>query len=197
MLAEGLPAAEGVIDLLGTDAQSRLVVVCTDRQGGAPASALAFARALGIRRWLTTEMPGWLQLVPDLEVGADTPIRLLLLLKDATGPVHSAIEALPAGWIEPVIYRPYSHRGDTFLLLEHVGSPPAPPAETAATDPQQIDPPAPLAREHATASAADAPPLPALRSGISEADFGRARHGRQAGKAAAEAVRPRFDVTGS
>lgn len=201
VLAEGLPAAEGVIDLLGTDARARLVVVCIDQEGGERGGALALARALGIRRWLRAEMPGWLQLIPELDVSSETPIRLLLLLQDATGPTRSAIQALPEGWIEPLVYRPFVHRGDTYLLLEHAGSAmrtpedsaERAPARSAAAEPTR----SPGPPSQSPGPPPGAPPLPTLRSGISEADFRRARHGRRAGGRRPEAARPRYDVPGS
>ncbi len=192
VLAEGLPAQGGSIDLLGVDADGRLVLVfvAEDRGEADAPAALGLARALGTRAWVRAEMPGWLQLVPDLEVGRHTEVRCLLLARALSPTVRAAVDALPEGWIEPLIYRPFAHRGDEFLLLEQL-SPPSPPAVRVT----QGGPAAPAeqARPGDETEPRPGPPLPPLRSGLTEADF-RQPAPRPGEPRRSERPRPRFEA---
>ena len=191
ILAEGLPAGGGAIDLLGADADGRLVLVFVEPGDREADGALAFARALANRAWVQSEMPGWLQLVPDLDVTPRTEVRCLLLLRELAPSVRAAIRALPDGWIEPVLHRPYTHRGDEFLLLEQVDRRPE------ADESEQVEPgPEPLAESAAGGSdppAESGRPLPALRSGLSRSDFAQ-RGPSPTPRRRSEPPRPRFDA---
>ncbi len=181
LLADGLPAPSGLIDVLGVDAAGRpvLVFVVEGAHADDGRVALGLARALGARAWLQSEQPGWLQLVPEIARSDVVVPRCLLLVRSLSPMLRAAIEALPDRWIEPVVYRPFSHGGDDFLLLEQL-APPAPDTARGASepdgDPRPTDPPT-----------ADGPPLPPLRSRLTEADF-RADPVSQSAQA-----RPRFE----
>jgi len=170
------------------------VVVCVDFEGGERGGALALARALSTRSWLRSEMPGWLQLVPGVEVTADTPIRTLLLVPALSPTTRSAVEALPAGWIEPLVYRAFSHRGDDFLLLEDASPAASEPIEPRlGRDLPQTSDAGPTPSTAAPEAAQPSPPLPTLRSGISESDFRRSSQARRGSGPVQRSPRPRFD----
>jgi len=184
VIAEGLPAGEGCIDLLAHDARGRIVIVLVAAPDEADHTARLLARGLAVRRWLERDLPGWLQLLPDLEVGADTPVRCIVFARGFDEITRAAAASLPAGWIELALYRPFVHDGDSFLLLEHGGAATLP-------EPADVEPAVrPVVPGHPHPTRQD---RAAFRSGLSEADFDLSRpESRSLGPSAAP--RPRFSA---
>jgi hypothetical protein len=184
VIAEGLPARDGSIDLLAQDAGGQLVIVLL-APGGAPHDgALLLARGLATRDWLLGDLPGWLQLLPDLEVGPDTPVRCILFCRDFDPTTRAAVAALPDGWIELAIYRPYVHAGDSFLLLEHGGAHSLGGAKAAR--PTRLE-----TVSSATVDGMEDRGQPAFRSGLSESEFELSRAERRSLSSGAP-PRPRY-----
>lgn len=181
-IAEGLPAGEDCIDLLAHDGQGRIVIVLVADRDDVCETARLLARGLAARRWLERDLPGWLQLLPELEIGADTPVRCILFARRFDELTRAAAAALPADWVELAIYRPFVHDGHSFLLLEHggAGSPTDRPRGETAVRPAAAIQPRRARQDEA-----------AFRSGLTEADFELSRPERRS-LGPMESPRPRY-----
>ena len=182
VVAEGLPALDRPIDLLATDAAGRIVAVLLASGDAADDDALLFTRGLAVRAWLEDQQPGWLQLVPTLEATSTASVRCLLLAPRFRTVTRAAAESLEPGLLDLVLYRPFEHGGDTWLLLEH---------QTAR---DRRPPRATPAESHPAAVAAS--PLPGLRTGLGVSDFGPTT-GNSGGLELVSPARARFDAPGA
>jgi len=190
VIAEALPVRDGSIDLLAQNGQGELVIVLIAGKDDRDEAALLFVRAVATRDWLAADLPGWLQLLPDLEIGPTTPVRCLLLARHFDQTTRAAAAALPAKWLDLAIYRPFEHAGDTYLLLEHA---PEVRNEPVTEGAQASRGPAPTALRPSPKAPTRQSPAPTLRSGLSDSDF-KLSHAERSALDQGESPRPRYSA---
>ena len=152
VIAEGILGADAPIDFVTIDPVGRVVLVLVGAHGE---DLELIGQGLAQRAWVEARRGDWLQLAPQLELRADSPVQAMLLCPAFGTASRSAIEALGRDVIAAGQYRCVQSAAGFEVLVEHVDF-------DRPEDPAGDPPPA-----------RRAPPAAAeFRSGLSDADLG-------------------------
>ena len=118
-LAKDLLGADLAIDLLGSDASGRAVLV---QVGGAGEDLELIGRALAQRAWVTPRVRDWLQLAPGLPLRPEAGVLALLLCPTFRPEAAAAVRSLNPASLILATYRLFRDGSRFEALLEPVGA---------------------------------------------------------------------------
>lgn len=156
IVAEDFMGLASPIDLLAISSRGEVVLILLSLEGENDAALLT--RCLAQRAWAAPRLRDWAQLAPELEIAADTPIRVILLAPDFGSETLAAAASLRPGVVQLVRHVSLRVGGQPGLLFEPIGD------EVHAASPRPPETREPLRGKLPGA-------LPSFRSGLSDNDL--------------------------
>lgn len=168
VIAEDFLATTTPIDLLAVGSSRELVCVRMTASEAPDEDAMLLARSLSDQSWLAPRVQDLASLAPELGLDPAAEPRSLLLSPGFGADVRAALQRLPSGSVQLMRYRCLQRQGQLTLLLEP--DKPEPPMRAAGRSRK-------TAPSDASRRLTDPPSPSAFRTGLTEADLGRAPHG--------------------